>query len=57
MEGKSIKKIGNYQITSTVLGKGTFSTVYLAYDHQQKPITAKVISLNNLKSTISPILD
>ena len=57
MEGKSIKKIGNYQITSTVLGKGTFSTVYLAYDHQQKPIAAKVISLNNLKSTISPILD
>lgn len=55
MEGKSIKKIANYEITSTVIGKGTFSTVYLAYDHQQKPVAAKVIALNNLKSSYHPI--
>jgi len=49
MEGKTIKKIGNYQITSRVIGKGTFSTVYLAYDQQQQPVAAKVIDLKKLK--------
>jgi serine/threonine protein kinase len=55
MEGKSIKKIGNYYITSNIIGKGTFSTVYLAYDNQQTAIAAKVISLKNVKGKYHPI--
>jgi hypothetical protein len=32
MEGKSHKRIGNFTITPELLGKGSFSEVYLAYD-------------------------
>ena len=46
MEGKQTKKVGSYHITTQLLGQGTFSTVYLAYDRQHRPVAAKIIPLN-----------
>ena len=53
MEGKHTKKVGSYHVTSQLLGQGTFSTVYLAYDRQHRPLAAKIIPLNFTTRTSS----
>ena len=55
MEGKAIKRIGNYKITPHLLGKGAFSEVYLAYDQQDTKLAAKIIPIASLTSTASLI--
>ncbi len=32
MEGKGYKRVGKFRISEQVLGRGSFSTVYAAYD-------------------------
>ncbi len=52
MEGKAIKKIGKYTLGHQLLGAGSFSTVYLAYDAQERPFAVKVIPLSAVDSII-----
>lgn len=51
MEEKQNKKIGQYLITRQLLGRGSFSTVYKAYDSHHQPLAAKVIPLPRLTCT------
>ena len=37
------KKISDYSISSEVLGKGSFSTVYLGYTADKQKVAVKVI--------------
>lgn len=53
MEGKAIKRIGNYKITPHLLGRGAFSEVFLAFDKHDTKIAAKIIPIASLTSTIS----
>lgn len=48
MEGKGCKRIGDFKITEEVLGKGSFSTVYTAYDHFHNRLAVKVIHIAKL---------
>ncbi len=55
MEGKGCKRIGNFKITEQVLGKGSFSTVYLAYDDYHNKVAAKVIQITKLAGISFPM--
>ena len=50
MEGKSYKKISQYRISDQLLGEGSYSKVYLAWDSFLNPVAAKVIPLSSLSS-------
>ena len=49
MEGQSHKKIGPYRVSSMLLGKGSFSQVYLAFDPLGRWLAAKTIPLQNIR--------
>ena len=55
MEGKKAKKVGQYLVTSQILGRGAFSTVYLAFNQQKKSLAAKVFPLQTVGCT--PVTD
>jgi serine/threonine protein kinase len=55
MEGKQHKTIGKYLVTPQLLGQGSFSSVFLAYDQHNKALAAKIIALDTLESTCRPI--
>ena len=57
MEGKKAKKVGQYLVSSQMLGQGAFSTVYLAFDHKQKPLAVKVFPLSNIRCTMMTYSD
>lgn len=44
------KHVGDYQVTSKLLGKGQFGKVFLGYDKQQLPVAIKVIDRMQLNS-------
>ena len=46
------KRIGNFHISSTLLGQGSFSHVYLGYDNDSNKVAVKVIPRDNIKRTI-----
>lgn len=54
MEGKGSKKIGSYTISSQLLGRGSFSSVYLAHRPDRSPLAVKVIAFEVVESNPSP---
>ena len=55
MEAISIKKVGPYNISPTVLGSGSFAKVHLAHDTHNCFLAAKVIPIDQLDSKPYPI--
>jgi len=47
------KRIGDFHITNTLLGQGSFSHVYLGYANDSTKVAVKVIPRDNIKGIIS----
>lgn len=43
------KRIGDFHISNTLLGQGSFSHVYLGYDNDSNKVAVKVIPRDNIK--------